>query len=79
MQVAKYTTLQGWRLWPWYSIDIEYDPTTNTKYVYFNTTIHVNKRVRLPVCFTNKFTDSQILSDHTLYTQISEGWGNVTV
>ena len=65
-----YTYLDGKQLQPWYQIEIVTIPETNTKVVYFNSRIHVNKRVALNPSFSSEFTDYEILRDRDLLTGI---------
>lgn len=70
-----YTYLDGNQLQPWYQIEIVTIPETNTKVVYFNSRIHVNKRVALNPSFSSEFTDYEILRNRDLLTGIYNKYG----
>lgn len=73
-----YTSLQGRSLQPWYSVEIveECNGTDGpTKAVYFHSTIHKNMPKKLTFCFSWKFTDHEILRDHSVVTAFIESFG----
>lgn len=72
---GKYQSLDGSLMWDWYSIDIK--EIDGSKYVYFYSKIHVNRVVEMPVCYSTKFTDQEILKDRDLVTQVINRYGNV--
>ncbi len=47
-----------------------------TKYVYFCSRIHVEKRVKLTFSFSDEFTDSEILHDHNVMTKFIQMYGS---
>ncbi len=70
-----YRHLNGTPLQNWYAIEIVTDNKTNTKYVFFHSRIHVNKKVELFPCFSTDFTDAEILRDRDLLTNIYSRYG----
>ena len=74
--MATYKTLKGRPLLYFYSIDIETDG--DTQRVFFNSTIHVNRRVELPTSYSTKYSHAEILHQDILVRQINERFGKVT-
>lgn len=57
-----FRTIGGKRLRHFYSIDIE-EREDGTRSVYFNSTIHVNKRTKIGPDYGSEFTYAEILKD----------------
>ena len=74
--MTTYTRLGGRPLLHFYSIDIETDG--DTQRVYFNSTIHVNRRVELPTSYSTEYSHEEILHQDILVRQINERFGKVT-
>ena len=74
--MSTYTSLRGRPLLHFYSIDIESDGETQR--VFFNSTIHVNKRTELPTSYSQDFSHNKILWDPSLIQQINDRYGKVT-
>ena len=75
--MAKYHHLKGVELQPWYSIDIERDEKVGVKRVFFNSTIHIQKRTGFTFCFDINISDDEILHDHNLARAIWNSYGAV--
>ena len=75
--MTTYTSLRGRPLLSFYSIEIV-DDGENGQKVFFNSTIHVNRRVELPTSYSHHFSHAEILSDPALIRQINDRYGKVT-
>lgn len=82
-----YDHLAGRRLQRWYRIRIEDRLTSQpvssqrselfkSKFVIACSTIHVNKELELPTCFSDSFTDAEILNDPLVYGQFTDRYGS---
>lgn len=49
---------------------------TTEKHVYFCSKIHVNKRVKLTITFSDEFSDSEILRDHNVVSKFIQMYGS---
>lgn len=72
-----YRYRNGKKLQHFYSIEIQEEG--GTQWVYFNSTIHVDKRVKMPVGYGLSYTHQQILNDHVLGKAIFDHYGDVYV
>ncbi len=70
-----YEHIYGKKMQPWYRIQIT--EVGSSKFVTFHTRIHMNKVHKPSFSFSNKFTDGEILRDATLYTWVTDRFGNV--
>ena len=73
--MATYKYLGGRPLLHFYEIEIQEE--NGSLVVYFNSTIHVQRRARMPTSYSTKFTHGQILHDASLIRQINERYGKV--
>ncbi len=82
-----YDHLAGRRLQRWYSVRIEDRLTSQavssqrselfkSKFVIACSTIHVNKELELPTCYSASFTDAEILDDPLVYSQFTARYGS---
>ena len=74
--MTTYTSLGDRPLQHFYSIDIVDDGESQK--VFFNSTIHVNRRVELPTSYGRTYTHAKILRDSSLIRQINDRYGRVT-
>lgn len=74
--MSTYTYLGGRPLQHFYSIEIVEED--GSLVVYFNSTIHVNRRARMPTSYGTGFTHGEILQDGSLIRQINDRYGKVT-
>ena len=74
--MTTYNYLRGRLLQSWYSIDIEQEE--DSQVVYFNSTVHVKKRTRMPVTYGMEYAHGEILCDDTLIRALNQRFGKVT-
>lgn len=75
--MAIYKTLAGRPLQHFYSIEIVEENGGQT--VYFLSTIHVNKRVKLDPTYSLDFTHEEILRDRYILQTIAKKYRKVTI
>lgn len=75
MSTNTYSRLGKFRLMDWHTVKITHDPNTESKHVTFTSTIHVNRESTLTYCFSDTFTDSQILNDRDVMTSFINMYG----
>lgn len=75
--MTTYTSLGNRPLQHFYSIDIE-DYGESGQKVFFNSTIHVERRVELPTSYGHSYTHAEILNDPALIRKINNRFGKVT-
>lgn len=56
-------------------LSIEIKQQGDTKYVYVNSSIHVNKQLKVPYSYSLDWTDEEILRDEALYNCIKKAYG----
>lgn len=74
--MSTYTYLGGRPLQHFYSIEIVEED--GSQVVYFNSTIHVNRRAKMPTSYSTDFRHNEILHDGSLIRQINDRYGKVT-
>jgi len=75
---TKYSWLGGKKLQHFYKIEVTRE--IDTKYVYFHSTVHVDKVSKMPYSYNaNHFSDVEILNDPSLFGSVYKLYGKVTV
>ena len=68
-----YLYINNFQLPSYLSIEIKKDG--DTKYVYVNSTIHVNKQLEVPHSYSLDWSDEEILNDIDLFNFIKKAYG----
>lgn len=73
--MAIYKRLGKHTLLDWYGVEITAPDAEGSKHVLFHSSIHKNMPVKLTFCFSDRFTDSEILNDHSVMTKFIAHFG----
>lgn len=70
-----YKFIGKYRLQDWYGVEITAPDNEGSKHVLFHSRLHKNMPTKLTHCFSDAFTDLEILNDPSVMTKFIEHFG----